>query len=162
MVRLVNLIQFIVLDHNSLQEFTVLDHTSLQFMLFYCFNDKMCSCYLHTWWRHYDVEKSFFGQSLLKIYLDKKIILKVSKVETIDWTVKLQLWLEKVHHHQFIVESFGAFEIGIGNSLPCELVWWQKFDVSICIHILICLVILLATSLLFKDHILWCCTPYYF
>ena len=106
--------------------------------------------------------KKLFRTKFIKIYLDKKIILKASKVETIDWTVKLQLWLEKVHHHQFIVEAFGAFEIGIGNSLPCELVWWQKFDVSICIHILICLVILLATSLLFKDHILWCCTPYDF
>ena len=46
--------------------------------------------------------------SLVHVYLAE-----VEDGETdLNWTIQLQLGLLKMHCHQFIVEAFGAFEIG--------------------------------------------------
>ena len=53
-----------------------------------------------------------------------------------DWSIKLQLWLEKVHHHQFIVKSFGSLKVGFGDLFHGIIFGGEKFNIDLFPHVL--------------------------
>ena len=62
---------------------------------------------------------------------------QVTNGETdLDWSIKLQLWLEKVHRHQFIVKSFGSLEVGFGDLFQGILFGGKKFNIDSFPHVL--------------------------